>query len=437
MIRIRRFPQDDAGNGWQAGLPPRLARPALAGEVRADFVVIGAGYAGLAAARRLAELRPGAGIALLDAQELAAGASGRNSGFAIDLHHLGGAGDQPRDAALARLSRTAIAALRRQVHAHRIACDWSEIGKFHAAVSPRGRREVLDHYAAALDRMGEPYEWLDAGELHARLGTPHFHAALHTPGTVLLNPAALTRGLGDSLPPNVRLFENSPVLRADFSGPVVVETPGGRIRADKAILGVNGLTGQFGFWRGRLLGIVTYGSLTRRLTEAEHAALGGVAPWGVIPAHALAGITMRYTNDRRILIRQSARFCPSLRQSAARRAQVRADHQRLFDQRFPAIAGVPIEHSWAGHMCLSRDGSPAFGPVGPHVWTAACHNGIGITRATIGGMLAAEMALGEDNPLIGDMLSLGRPPRLPPRPLLDLGSRVHMALDLRRNRHEA
>ncbi len=433
MIRIRRLPQDDAGNGWLDGLPPRAPRPALKGDLRADVVVIGAGYAGLAAARRLAELRPEAAIALVDAQDLAAGASGRNSGFAIDLHHLG----TPHDAAWGRLSRAAIAALRGLVQRHRIGCDWSEVGKFHAAVTPRGKAEMLDAHAAALDRLGEDYEWLDADELRARLGTGHFHAALYTRGTVLLNPAALTRGLGDSLPANVTLFENSPVLRADFSGPVVVETPAGRIRADKAILGVNGLVPQFGFWRGRLLSIVTHASLTRRLTEAEHAALGGVAPWGVIPAHALAGITMRYTNDRRILIRQSARFCPSLRQSAARRAHIRADHQRLFDQRFPALAGVPIAHSWAGYMCLSRDGSPAFGPVGPRVWTAACQNGIGITRATIGGMLAAEMALGEDNPLIGDMLSLGQPPRVPPRPFLDLGARLHMALELRRNRHEA
>lgn len=433
MVRIRRLPQDDSGNGWLAGLLPRWPRPALKGEMRADFVVVGAGLAGLAAARRLAELRPEAEIALLEAQKLAAGASGRNSGFAIDLHHLGG----PHDAALARLSRAAIDALRRLVHAHRIACDWSEIGKFHAAVTPRGRQKVLEHYAAALDRLGEDYEWLDAEELRARLGTPHFHAALHTPGTVLLNPAALTRGLGDSLPPNVRLFENSPVLRADFAGPVVVETPEGRVRADGAILCVNGLVGQFGFWRGRLLGVATHASLTRRLTEAEHAALGGVAPWGLIPAHALAGITMRYTNDRRILIRQGAHVCPSLRQPAARRARVRALHQRLLDQRFPAIAGVPIEQHWTGHLCLSRNGSPAFGQVAPHVWTAACQNGIGITRATIGGLLAAEMALGADNPLIGDMLSLGQPPRNPPRPLLDLGARLRMALDLHRNRDEA
>lgn len=432
MVRIRRFPQDDRDNGWLAGLPPRQPRPPLKGEMRADFVVVGAGFAGLAAARRLAELRPEAEIALLDAQVLAAGASGRNSGFAVDLH-LGG----PHDAALARLSRAAIAALRRLVHAHRIACDWSEIGRFQAAVSPRGRREVLERHAAALDRLGEDYEWLDAEELRARLGTAHFHAALHTPGTVLLNPAALTRGLGDSLPPNVRLHENSPVLRADFSGPVVVETPEGRICADRAILCVNGLVEQFGFWRGRLLSVATHASLTRRLTEAEHAALGGVAPWGLIPAHALAGTTLRYTNDRRILIRQGVRFCPSLRLSAGRRAQVRAAHQRLLDQRFPAIAGVEIEHGWSGYLCMSRNGSPAFGPVGPQVWTVACQNGIGVTRATIGGLLAAEMALGVDNPLIGDMLSLGQPPRNPPRPLLDLGARLRMGLDLRRNRDEA
>ena len=80
-----RLPHDDATNGWSAILPPRTPRPAPQGDVLADWLVLGAGFAGLAAARRLAELRPHAHIVVVDAGTVGNNASGRNSGFAIDV----------------------------------------------------------------------------------------------------------------------------------------------------------------------------------------------------------------------------------------------------------------------------------------------------------------------------------------------------------------
>ena len=94
-MKISRLPRDDKTNGWSAILAPRAAQPALTGDVAADWVVLGAGYAGLAAARRLAENEPDASIALIDAGEAGENASGRNSGFAIDLpHNVGRTGNR-------------------------------------------------------------------------------------------------------------------------------------------------------------------------------------------------------------------------------------------------------------------------------------------------------------------------------------------------------
>lgn len=50
--RISLLPENDRTNGWAAYLPPRIPRPHLTGDVSADWLVIGAGWAGLAAARR-------------------------------------------------------------------------------------------------------------------------------------------------------------------------------------------------------------------------------------------------------------------------------------------------------------------------------------------------------------------------------------------------
>lgn len=86
-MKIARLPTVDRTNGWSAILPERTPNAPLAGDAAADWIVLGAGYAGLAAARRLAENRPNGSVALIDAGEAGENASGRNSGFAIDLPH--------------------------------------------------------------------------------------------------------------------------------------------------------------------------------------------------------------------------------------------------------------------------------------------------------------------------------------------------------------
>lgn len=439
MKKISILPGDDKTNGWSGMLPPRQPKPSLQKTVSADWVVLGAGYAGLAAARRLATNRPNDTIAVIEAQQLGEGASGRNSGFGIDLPHNVGSSleELAKGHSFMKLARAAIASLDEQVRAHNIACEWSQDGKYHAAVTARGANEVLKPTLNELDRLGEPYEWLDAEALSKRLGTSHFHAAIFTPGTVLLNPAAINRGLGDTLPENVTLYENSPVTEADFGEQVHLKTEQGSVTAPKAILAVNAFAEQFGFWKQRLLPFAVHASLTRQLSEVEREAIGHIKPWGLTPANAFAGITMRYTNDHRILIRQNIHFCPQMRQSDERRQQIAKEHQKLFDERFPALRGVTMEFTWTGYVCLSRNGAPGFGQLKPNVWSAVCQNAVGITKGTISGLLAADLATGEDNPLIADMLSLGVPNKVPPRPFLDIGVRSRFAYEIWQNRHEA
>jgi glycine/D-amino acid oxidase-like deaminating enzyme len=438
-MKIARLPEDDRVNGWSGMLAPRTPKPPLSGEARADWIVLGAGYAGLAAARRLAENRPDDRIALIEAGEVGENASGRNSGFAIDLPHNVGSSLEELDGSVRfmRLARAAIGELDTQVETHGIACDWSRDGKYHAAVSPRGAREVLKPFVAELDALGEPYEWVEGDALAARLGTRHFTAAVYTPGSILMNPAALTRGLADTLPENVTLYENAPVIEADFRNGVTFETAGGTLRAPRMILAANGFSEQFGFYPGKFMHLAAHGSLTRRLTEAERAAYGVEKPWGLTPANAFAGITMRYTNDHRILIRYGLDYCPSQRVTPAQQAKMRRRHKALFDARFPMLKDVEIEHTWTGFVCLSRNAAPGFGQLASNVWSAVCQNAVGVTKGTIGGLLAADLATGRENPLIADMQGLGEPSPLPPQPFLDLGVRARFAWELWSNRHEA
>lgn len=439
MKTINTLPENDTTNGWSRILPVREPKPALDRNIEADWVVIGAGFAGLAAARQLATHLPEQRILVLEARQVGEGAQGRNSGFAIDIPHNVNSSMNALGFARGhtRLSRAAITHLKELVDHHKINCDWQQSGKFHAAVSDRGIDTVLRPTRTVLDALDEPYTWLEGRTLHDTLGFKHFKAALYTPGTVLVNPAALCRGLADTLPHNVLLHENTPVTKAEFSPAIKLQTPKGSIRAKNILLAVNAFIGQFGFLGHAVMPFAAHASLTRRLTPHEQQALSGLSSWGLTPANSFVGTTLRRTPDQRILIRQHMSYAPGLRSNAHTRSHVRELHQSLFDQRFPMLKGVTMDYTWTGFIAVSANGAPGFGRLAPNVYTAVCQNGMGVTRGTIGGLLAADLACGIENPLIADFEALGQATRLPPRPLLDIGARLRLAWEVRRERAEA
>ena len=272
--QIDLLPKNDTTNGWAAGLPPRTPRPPLTGDIRADWIVVGAGWAGLAAARRLANNRPNEKIVLIDAAAASEGASGRNSGFAIDLPHaVGGTADEHDHArAYMRVARGAIAHLKELADQHKIQCNWRDKGKYQAVVTEKGSAEYLDPFVQALDQLDEPYEWIEKDDLKKRVGTDHFLRAVYTPGGALLNPVALVRGLADSLPENVDLYEHTPAVSVEYSNGVRLQTPDGSIFAPKMILGVNGYAPGFDALKNKVIPFYAHASLSRPLTDDEQKA---------------------------------------------------------------------------------------------------------------------------------------------------------------------
>src|SRR5699024_2050717 len=109
-------------------------------------------------------------------------------------------------------NRAAIDFMRDIVQTHNIDCDWSEQGKIHGSASDRGT-QMLSDFAHGLDAIGEPYTPLNAEDMYRVTGSRYYSSGMHTPGTVLVQPAALVRGLARTLPDNVRVYENSPVVR--------------------------------------------------------------------------------------------------------------------------------------------------------------------------------------------------------------------------------
>ena len=420
---IDALPRDDATNGWANSLPARTPTPSLEGAVAADWVVVGAGFAGLAATRRLAANRPNQKIILLDAQSMGDGSAARSSGFVIDLPHNVGAelSDLEAEHRIMRLSRAALAFNEENVNNHQIRCNWSRRGQYLAAVSARGV-DHLEDFTRNLDALDEPYRTLDSRQTAAALGTRYYQAAVHTPGTALMQPAALVRGLADSMPENVTVHEQSPVTAIDYGARIRIETPRGGVDAGAVILAVNGFAPQFGHYDQRIFSARAYASMTRPLTADEQAALGGEADWGLLPTNAFAGATLRYTQDHRLLFRQNMGFTSKIFTDPAGHEAVRRDHLPLFRARFPMLPEVSFDYTWVGYLCLSSNFGHGFARHAPNVFTAICQNAMGSTKGTASGMLIADLACGVDNPLIADMEALGQPARLPPRPFLDIGA---------------
>ena len=83
-------------------LPPRVGRAFAVGEITAKYAIVGAGFTGLAAARRLSELDPTADIVVLEATTVGEGSSARNSGFVSPSDITSGLGQSEIDQAEAR-----------------------------------------------------------------------------------------------------------------------------------------------------------------------------------------------------------------------------------------------------------------------------------------------------------------------------------------------
>ncbi len=432
-MKIRNLPVDPGMSGWHAILPDPPPAELLEQNITADWLVIGGGFAGLAATRRLMQLHPNARIVLLEARRFAEGPAGRNSGFMIDLpHHLvsdayGGA--MEHDLAVIRANRVGIGFAAEMAQEFGFSDEvFAQSGKINAAAGARGHQLNLD-YARHLGQLGEAHEHLDATQMHAMTGTDFYCGGLYTPGAAIIQPAAFIRGVAAALrSARVSLFENTPVVEMSRNQDWTAKTPKGAVTAPRVILAVNGHAQSFGHFKRRLLHVFTYASMTRDLNAQECRLLGGVPRWGVTPADPM-GTTVRRisgTGGDRIIIRNRFTCDPSMQVSARRLANVGRSHDKAFAARFPMLKGVEMAYRWGGRLCLSRNDVPAFGEIDKGLFSACCQNGLGTAKGTLHGRLAADLASGEKSDALTEVLAQPGPVRLPPRPLTAIGANAVM-----------
>ena len=432
-IKVTRLPRDPGPAAWNCILPHAPDPTPLEDNITADWLVIGGGFTGLAAARRLSQLCAGDKIVLLDACRIAEGPAGRNSGFMIDLPHdlasedYGGALDADRTQI--RLNRTAITFAAEAAEEYAMNPEaFQKVGKINAAASEKGLRHTRD-YAGHLAKLGEEHRFLDATEMRALSGSSYSQGGLFTPGTAMLQPALFVRALAEGMSPVVAVHENSPVTALARDGSSWrATTPSGAVSAKRVILAVNGHVESFGFFPRRLMHIFLYGSMTRPLSGDEITTLGGEANWGFTPADPM-GTTLRKisgTSGTRIIVRNRVTFDPELEIPDARIARMGQTHDKCFEARFPMLPDVSMEYRWGGRLCLSRNNVTAFGELEQGLYSACCQNGLGAARGTLSGMLAGELAAGRPSEFTDLLLGEDEPTKLPPEPFASLGAAAVM-----------
>ncbi len=433
-MKVKRMPCHPGRTGWNEILPAyQHAAEPLEGNPTADWLIIGGGFAGLTAARRLQELHPSDNIMVLDAARIAEGPAGRNSGFMIDLPHDLSSDDYgstlEKDLAHLRQNREAIDYAEALVREFGLPNEcFSRSGKTNGAASAKAHKHNQD-YAAHLTKLGEAFEHLDAMQMKALTGSEYYQSGLHTPGTAVIQPAMYVRGLANGLrAKGVRIHENSAVVELSRGCDWVARTAKGQVTAPKVILAVNGHANSFGHFEGRLLHIFLYGSMTRALSENEVKRLGGEAKWGVTPSDPIGSTVRRIsgTGGDRIIMRNRVTCNPSMKVSNRRVDQMARTHDRAFKARFPMLSNVEMEYSWGGMLCLSRNSVPALGEVDDGLYSACCQNGLGATKGTLHGKLMAEMASGQSSELLDSVLAQDQPARLPPAPITFLGANAVM-----------
>ena len=429
---------NDRNCDWINDLPQRDNIKSLLNDVSCDYLIIGAGYTGLSAARKLSELNPNDKIILVDAQLAGEGASGRNSGYLVDTTLNDGFTsnkeifDYKNKTDIYKLG---INTVKKFIKEHQVDCDWNECGKYFAS-SQNNDEKILINFSKTLTKLGFKHNIFNRKDLKKKIGTNFYSIALHTSGGILLNPGKLVRAMIDTLPDNVVLYENSPLLSWEKNiNSIYCSFKEFKIITKKIIFCTNGFLKSLGLKPNYNFPLTLTASMTRSLSDSEFKSIGEPKEWGVLPVRPM-GATIRMTKDKRILIRNTAEVHNPFKMSDDE-LKKRSSNQKIgIMKRFPTLPSDIIQSSWSGIVSRTRNSSQIFEKVGNNIFIAGCYNGSGIGVGTLFGEQIAINASGKNSSEIELINSKKKPNRLPPQPFLNIGIKTRLFYERLRAKSE-
>ena len=413
---------------WINDLDSRSKIEILKKNEECEWLIIGAGYTGLSAARKLAQLHPNKKIILIDAQLAGEGASSRNSGYLVDTT-LNDGFTSNKDLKYYKIKTDildlGIKVIKKFIKEFQVECDWNECGKYFAT-SKEEDKNILLNFSKNLSTLKFENYILNSTELTNRLGTSFYNLAVYTKGGILLHPAKLVRAMIKALPHNVKLYENSILLNWSCKNDYIFCTfKNSNIKSKNIIFATNGFLKSLGIKYNYNFPITLTASMTRKLTQKEFESIGEPKEWGVLPVRPM-GATIRMTKDRRILIRNTAEIHNPFKMTN-KELNKRAKIQKIgISKRFPQLPKDIIQSTWSGIVSRTRNSSQIFEKINKNIYVAGSYNGSGIGVGTLFGEQIALKASNENSKEIQIIEKIKKPTYLPPQPFLNLGVRAKL-----------
>ncbi|HEY2887199.1 MAG TPA: FAD-binding oxidoreductase [Candidatus Limnocylindrales bacterium] len=385
---------------WHATMPPLPDRAGRDLPDVVDVAVVGGGYTGIAAGRKLG--LQGAKVVVLEAETLGWGASTRNGGIAHPGFKWGPPAlvkryGEPLARALYRESVDATAMVAGLIRDQGIDAElrlsgYLELawGASHAAAFPEE--------AAALKDFGTPARPISRDELRTEIGTDAYHGGLAVDGGGVVHPAKWFVGLvglaeraGAELHEGVRVRS----LRRQGDGRFVVETSRGAILAKDVLVATNGYTdGVAPAVRRRVIPIGSYIIATEPMPEDL---AREISPTGRAYFDTRNFLSYWHVSaDRRMIFGGRVSFVPT---SVDRTAKLL--YRRMLAIH-PQLAGTRVAYSWGGKVGITMDRMPHIGRTAG-VMYAVGYSGTGVVLSTYLGTRAAEWLGGGAAPALAQL----------------------------------
>ena len=367
----------------------------LAGDITADVLVVGAGYAGLSAAIELAQR--GYRVVVLEADRICSGASGRNGGQAIVGY---ASGQEPFEQQLGKadarrawdMSVESMALIDQRIAEFQIDCDHVS-GYLYVADSPRKAR-ALEADMQAMERdYGLTVDFKRGAEVQQHIQSPRYCASAYESRSGHLHPLKFGLGLARAARSlGVQIFERSAVLDIQRGSTLKAQTAAGSVTAPWGVLAGNCTLGEYGprvapELGPRIMPVGTYIIGTEVLSDAQCERL--------IPSNAAVCDNnfvldyFRFSADQRMLF--GGRVSYSTR-TPALLGEVMA---KRLAQVFPVLKDVAVDYVWGGFVDISMNRAPDFGRLGDNLFYLQGFSGHGVALTGLAGKVVAEAVAGQ------------------------------------------
>lgn len=369
--------------------------PTLDSDIDVDVAIIGGGFTGIATAVELAER--GLRIAVLEANHIGWGASGRNGGQIT--------GSLSGDKAMEREFRRTLGddaaeyvwnlrwrghdIIRKRVEKYDIKCDLKH-GHVFAAWDASHIPELEDmERNAQAHGMGDDVQLLRGAELSEYVGSEIYHAGLINTRNMHIHSLNLCLGEADAARSlGAQIFEATPVEKIIYGKRPVLVTPRGKVTADKVLIAGNSYhklakRQLAGMLFPASLGIIATAPLSEEMAKR-------VSPKGyAIYDTRFVLDYYRLTADRRLIFGSGTNY-------SGRDTSDLAEAMRpTIEKTLPHLSGVEIEYAWHGMDGISINRIPQLGKITDNVFYAQGYSGHGIATSHIVGEIMANAIAGQ------------------------------------------